>query len=170
MEKKMSSREYTEAVAEGPAEMTHSILFGLPEAVKRLLGEQAAAALMLRALSEGAQRGFKVLIERLGANNMAIADALAVLTREFPAPHPFRVFESIEHEEDEVRLVCIRDKCGDRSPAKMAVIVGIIEGVLRALGIEARAVTSNAGRHAAYKRIKEDFLYTPLPMKTTIQS
>ncbi len=142
--------DFVGAVAEGLGEMAQSMLFAaLPQALEGAIGERAAAALLLRVFSRAAYEGFKRFMERMGKGlRLSVVDVLRVFVESFPAPHPFRVFASMEVDGDVIRLFCGRCTCRGCSLVSMATIVGTIEGVLRAVGVEAKAVLTRAGRHA----------------------
>ncbi len=149
---------FVDAVTEGLSEMAQSMLFAaLPQALEETIGERAAAALLLRVFSHAAYDGFKRFIERMDRGlELSIIDVLSVFTESFPVHHPFRVFASIEVKEDMVRLYCGRCKCRGCSLVSMATIVGTIEGVLRAVGVKAKAVLTSAGLQALCRSRGED--------------
>ncbi len=133
--------------------MARSILFvALPRALEKAIGSHASASLLLRVFSRSAYDGFREFMGRLSIERMTLPETLAVFTERFPVEHPFRVFTGMEQEGERTKLVFRDSICRDIDLVSMSTIVGAIEGVLRAIGIEVRAVLSETGMRALCSR------------------
>jgi hypothetical protein len=162
-----NSKAYTESIAKGLDEITRSILFiTMPQAVEKAIGEHAASALILRVFSESAYNGFKKYMEMMNIAKLTVSEALKVFTESFPAPHPFHVFKTMEEYKGGYKLVCGEGKCGGCRLASLATVMGAIEGVLKAIGVEARAVFSSVGRRMLCRSTRSNNLLVIYPVRS----
>ncbi len=156
------SRGFEEAVARGLEEMARSILFvALPRALEKAIGPYASATLLLRVFSRSAYDGFREFMKRLSIESLSMMETLEVFTQRFPVEHPFRVFTTVEKEGEDLRLIFEEGVCREADVVSISTIVGAIEGVLRAIGVEVRAVLSEAGIKALCAQGKEMLVVKP---------
>ncbi len=133
---------HADAVARGLTTMAVTMLLeDLPETLARVVGERQAAVLLERLAAPAAERGFREFLEAAGAEPPEPLEALTV----FLAPrggggrlHPFQVAEAIETGDGRASLRLAGRGWG---LAKASLVAGVVAGVLRALGLEARPLT-----------------------------